>query len=107
VSPLLRAADLQLDVVVGQVVQPLAVVLEVAQEPLELAHHPVDVGVLQHLGGEGVQPAQQRVPLTQGPAGPRGEPGVPAVGPRPAEPRAAPDRSVLHKSEPTRHKRLG
>jgi hypothetical protein len=46
---LLRSADLQLDVVVGEVVKPLAMVVDVDQESAQLRGQAVDVGGHEHL----------------------------------------------------------
>ena len=49
---LLRAADLQLDVVLGQVVHPLLVAGDVGEQPAEPVGQVVDVGGHQHLRGQ-------------------------------------------------------
>src|SRR5690349_19907411 len=73
---LLRAAQLELDVVVHEVVDPLRVVGEVDEQPVQLGAYRLQVPVLQDLGAEDAQPAEQRGALAQDGAAAGGEPPV-------------------------------
>ena len=60
---LLRAAELQGHRVVDQVVEVLAVALEVGDQPVQVAADRLDVGLLEHAGPELAQPPEQDDPL--------------------------------------------